>query len=350
MKRFRPAGVLLLVAGVSACDLPTGMPRWETTWITPSEETSVHVTELLPAGLMVNVDTTAFELAIDPVNESWTLSEFCAACPPVTSVAPKPAFTATVSTTAPIPAAVQSVDVQGGSIDLVLTNGFDFDPIRPGAASDSGSITITVSSGTTTVASLVVDGRTQSFAPNTTKNLSLPFVPSTITGDLDVDLTIDSPAGDQTTLNPNDVLGLALSSDGILVSEATISVAGQAIEGVEAELDLSDVDLDAIRDGTIFLDVVNPFGVTGDLTITIDPLDGASIVKSVGLPSGTGSVQVDFTEEEMSRLIGEVSTMSITGTMDPGTVTVTPDMAITVGMRLRVTIEVGGNDDDDNGN
>lgn len=345
MKRFRAAGLLLLLAGVSACDFPTGMPRWETTWITPAEETTVHVAELLPAGLSVNGDTTAFVLVITPVNESWTLSDFCTLCPPVTAVAPKPAFTATVSTTTPLAAAVQSVDIAGGSIAIALTNGFDFDPIRPGVASDSGSITITVSSGATTVASLVVDGRTQSFAPGTTKNLSLAFQPSTIAGDLEIDLTIDSPAGDATTMSPSDALGLSLSSPGgILVSEATVSVAGQTIEGVDAELDLSDVEFDRVNEGTIFLDIDNPFGVTGNLTITIDPENGTPIVKSVALPAGTASAQVHFSDTEMEQLVGTVSTMSITGTLNPGSVTVTPDMEITIGMRLRVTIEVGGDD------
>ena len=350
MKRFRPAGLLLLMAGVAACDIPTGLPRWETTWITPSEETTVHVAELLPADLAVNGDTTAFVLAIDPVNESWSLSDFCALCPPVTAVAPKPAFTATVSTTVPLGAAVQSVDVQSGRIDIVLTNGFDFDPLRPGAASDSGSITIELTSGTTTVASAALDGRTVSFAPGATRTLQLNFAPSTIAGDLGVDLTIDSPAGDVTTLNPNDALTMSLSSPGILVSEATISVAGQTIEGIDTELDLSDIDLESVKDGTIFLDIDNPFGVSGSLSITIDPDGGAPIVKSVALPAGNASAQVHFSESEMSQLIGQVSTMSVGGTMNPGTVTVAPDMAITIGMRLRVTLELGGSDDDDNGN
>ena len=348
MKQYRPAGLLLLLAGVTACDLPTGMPRWDTTWITPAEETTIHVVELLPAGLGVTPDTSAFELAIEPVSESWTLRDFCAACPLVTTVAPKPAFTATVSTTTPLPAAVQSVDVEGGSIDIVLTNGFGFDPIRPGVSSDSGSITITVTSGSATVASLVLDGRTQSFAPNTTKNLSLAYVPSTVGGDLDVDLTIVSPAGDAAPMNPNDALGFTLSSDGVLVSEASISVAGQTIEGIETELDLQDVDVENIKDGTILLDVENPFGVTGALTIAIEPAGGAAIVKQVALPAGSASAQVHFSEEEMQRLVGVVSSMSISGTLNPGTVTVRPDMAITIGMRLRVTVEVGGSDEDEN--
>ena len=342
--------MLLLVAGVSACDLPTGVPRWETTWITPAEETTVSVAELLPAELAVNDDRTAFVFTLAPVNESWSLAEMCAACPPVTAVAPKPAFNTTVSTTVPLAASVQSVDVESGSLDLALTNGFDFDPLRPGVASDSGSMTVTLSSGTTTVASLVLDGRAESFAPGTTKDLQLTFAPSTIAEDLAIELTIDSPEGDVTTLNPNDALALSLSSDTILVSQATISVAGQTIEGVEAELDLAGVDLERVKDGTIFLDIENPFGVTGDLTVAIDPADGgAAIVKSVALPADTGSAQVHFDEAEITRLVGQVSTLSVTGTIDPGTITVMPAMEITIGMRLRVTVELGGNDDD-NGN
>ena len=346
--RTRTAGAFLLLAGISACDIPTGLPRWETTWITPAEEATVSVVELLPAGVAVNDDTTAFVLAIDPVGEVWQLSEFCPACPPITAVAPKPAFTATVSTTAPIPGAVLSAEVDSGTIDIALTNGFGFDPLRPGAAAVSGSLTVTISSGTTTVATLEVDGADQSFAPGTTLNLELDFISSTISGDLEIDLTLDSPAGDPATLDPSDALTAAISSNGVHVSEAVVQLAGQTIEGEPTELDLEDVDIgDRINEGTIFFDIVNPFGVTGDLILTVDPAEGATIVKPVELTGADSStVQVEFTEEEIQRLIGTTSVMTISGSVNGGSVTIRPDMVLGVATRLRVVVEVGGESDE----
>ena len=349
--RTRSAGAFLLLAGVSACDIPTSMPRWETTWITPSEETSVSVVELLPAGLTVNNDTSAFVLAIAPVNDAWALTDFCAACPPVTATAPKPAFSGTVSTVAPIPAAIQSAEIESGTIDIELVNGFDFDPLRPGVNADSGSIAITIRSGNTVVASTTIDGEDQALPPGGMLELELDFLPSTLTDDLEVELTVVSPAGDVTTLNPNDELGITIESNGVLLSEAVVALASQSIEGTETELDLGDIDLeDRINEGSIFLDIENPFGATGNLSLLFDFPSGADIVKPVALAAGNSTVQLDFTEEEMQRLIGETTTMVISGTVNGGNVTIQPDMEIVIGARLRLVVEVGGEADDEGEN
>lgn len=355
----RLAGALMSMAGLSACDLPTGIPRWDTTWITPGEETSVSVAELLPPELGVNADTSAFVLAFDPVSESWQLRDFCPTCPPITATAPKPAFTTTLSTSMPLPADVRSIVLQGGQIDIELFNGFAFDPIRPGTNADSGSIAVTVRSGGAVVASLVIEGTQQSFSPGSTLVETLDFLPSTIADDLQIDFTLDSPAGDVTTLRPTDQLSLDISSTGVLVSEATVAVASQPISGTTTELDLSDVDIgDRFKEGTIFLEIDNDFTVTGNLQLTVDPglkpgesIDPAPFTKTVALQSGVSEVAVTFTEAEIQQMVGAENTLTIGGVVNAigGELTVRPDMAITVGTRLRVTVEVGGDSDDDSG-
>ena len=354
MKLFvRPAGALVLFAGLSACDVPTSIPRWETTWITPGTETTVSVTELLPAGIEVTPDSTAFILAFDPLDASWQLSDFCAGCPPVAATAPKPAVSTTVSTQMPLPASVQEVVVTGGDIDISLTNGFDFDPIRPGASADSGSITITVTSGGATVATYLIDGADRAFPPGTTLDETLTFEPSTITGALTFDLTIDSPAGDVTTLDPSDEFAVSIQSTGVLASEATVAASSLPIEGVETELNLADVDIgDRFTEGTIFLEILNPFALTGDLTLSIDPEGPAGpFVKSLTLEEGESDAGVTFDAAEIQEMIGAVSTITIDGVVNAvgGGVTVRPDMVIGVATRLRVTVEVGGNSEDDSG-
>ena len=350
----RPAGALVaLVAGLSACDVPTGIPRWETTWITPGEGTSVSVAELLPAGIAITPDSSAFVLGFDPVDAAWQLSELCPACPPFAATAPKPAFSATVGTDMPLPASVQSVVVTGGDIDIALTNGFDFDPIRPGAAADSGSITITVTSGGATVASLVIDGADRAFPPGATINETLTFQPSTIAGALAFAFTVDSPEGDVTTLDPADELSVSIESTGVLASEATVAASSLPIEGAVVELDLADVDIgDRIREGTIFLEIQNPFSLTGDLSLTVDPEGPAGpFVEAVALVQGESEASVTFDEAEIQQMIGAVNTLTIDGVVSAvgGGVTVRPDMVIAVETRLRVTVEVGGDADDDSG-
>ena len=348
--RMRPAGAFLLLAAMSACDIPSGIPRWETEWITPGETTTVSVAELLPSGIGMNDDSTAFVLAIAQVADSWSLSDFCESCPLVAVMAPKPAFSGSVSTTAPIPAAVQSAAGEGGELMVSLTNGFSFDPIRPGVDADSGTMTVVVRSGAVQVASLAVDGRTQSFAPGSALHLTLDFVPATITGDLELELTMVSPAGDVTTLDPDDAIAVAISSPGIEVSEAVVQMDSQPIEAGEAELDLEDVDVgDRLQDATIYLDIENPFGVTGELSITVAPAEGPAVVKGPLTLDGaaTQTLAVDFTEQEMESIVGRNNDLVIAGVVNGGAVTVRPDMALGVEVRLRATIEVGGDTDED---
>ena len=192
--RMRPAGAFLLLAGISACDIPTGIPRWETTWITPGEEASVSVAELLPSGLTVNDDTTAFELTIDTVRATFELADFCPSCPssPTVPVA-KPAFQSAVDVQVPLPDEVVSVDITTGMVIVDLRNGFDFDPIRP-SASARGAITLELRSGATLIGSLVIDGDERAFAPGTTIRDTLNFTAATVSGTMTLEIEMDSPA------------------------------------------------------------------------------------------------------------------------------------------------------------
>ena len=351
MKLFlRPAGALVLLAGLTACDIPTGLPRWETTWITPGQEIRVSVAELLPAGLAVNGDTSAILIQIDTVTGGFQLSDFCPACPPAVVAVPKPAFTGTETVDVPLPGPVGTATTSGGIVIVELENGFDFDPIRP-SASARGSITLELRSGATLIGSLVIDGTQRALPPGATLRDTLNIVDGTIGDLLTMEVEIVSPAGDNTTMSPNDAFTVDVWSPGIEVSEATITLTAQSIEGVEAELDLTDVDLgDRLKEGAVILEITNPFGVAGTLTLTVDPADGAPIVKPVPLSAAaTSQVVVSFTEAEMETLVGQSSEMTITGAVNGGNVTVRPDMEMALDARLRVTVEVGGELDEEGG-
>jgi hypothetical protein len=248
----------------------------------------------------------------------------------------------------PLPADVHEIVVSGGTIDIALTHDFDFDPIRPGAASDSGSITITATSAGDTVATLVIDGADQAFAAGDTLRESLVFQPSAIQDVLQFEFTIDSPAGDNTTIDTTDEFEVEISSEGVEVSEATVGVASVPITGTEVELDLSGIDFEGITEGTLVMEISNPFSVTGTLTLSVEPEGGAGpIEKNVALVQGTTTTEVTFDEAEITQMAGEVNTVTIDGVLNAvgGEVTVRPDMVIGVEMRLRATVEVGGSGD-----
>lgn len=348
--RMRSAGAFLLLAGLSACDIPTGIPRWETTWITPGQEASVSVAELLPAGLTVNADTSAFVLTIDTVAGGFDLADFCPSCPSSPTIAvPKPAFQGTVQMDVPLPGQVESVDITTGMVIIEITNNFDFDPIRP-SPSARGDLTLELRSGTSLIGSLVIDGNQRALAPGTTLRDTMTFAAATVGDTLTLEIELDSPAGSNTTMSANDGFDVEVWSPGIEVAEATVVLSGQTIQGEETELDLADVDIgDRIREGTIFLDLENPFGVTGTLNVTITPETGAPLQRTVALAAGSSTVQMDFSEADLERLIGSTNTISFAGTVNGGNVTVRPDMVIGVTARLRVTVEVGGVDEEEEG-
>lgn len=344
----RVAAAALLSTALSACDIPTGLPQWETTWVTPSEGTSVSVVELLPAGLDVNADTSAFVLSIDTASGGFMLSDFCPSCPPATFPVPKPAFRDSVEVDVPLPSAVRSATIAGGELIVRLRNDFDFDPIRP-SASARGSVRVQIRSGTTLVGSLVIDGNQRAFPANSTLMDTLQFLPSTIADTLTMRVILDSPAGDPTTMQPSDGFTASVWSDGLEVSQATVNVAAQTISGVESEIDLSGVDVEDITEGTIFMEIQNPFSITGNLTVSVDPEGSAGpFNKMVQLAPGDTEVSITFDENEIQQMIGEVNTLTVGGTVNAvgGAVTVRPDMVIGIDTRLRVTVLVGGSDDE----
>src|SRR3954469_11461452 len=154
-------GIIALAMLASACAFPTDSPNWDMTWNVPLPDNgqSIGVKAVLPAGTDTITPTPGAPLAIRPQvsaipSISRTLGVQCPTCPSAT--APKPAFTAPIASTTVTLAAGASLSsatlTTGSKMDIVLTNGFQFDPINPpGAPGTPGTMTLTVSNGATTL-------------------------------------------------------------------------------------------------------------------------------------------------------------------------------------------------------
>lgn len=343
MKRYMRGGLAALVVTIAACDVPTGLPGWDTSWLVPGETTTIGVSELLPAGLTPNADSTAFLLQLDAFTLTRTLSQLCPACPPVTATAPKPAFNATVVDTIPLPADVKAVALAASAVTLQLTNGFSFDPIRPSATA-RGTIGIELTDGTRTIASDVVDGTSQAFPAGSTMTRSLTLAPGAVSGDVAVVVTIDSPAGDATQLDPNDSFTLFVPTTNVNVTEATIVASGIDVQSDPVNVNFAQVDdvvVDHVQAATMFLEIDNPFRVAGPLRITIAPESAPAIQTSATLRSDSTSTEtVEFTTEEIRSILAGNNVLTVDGnvTAVAGELTVTPRKAITVMTRLALTI------------
>ena len=136
------ASVLLSLAVLSGCDVPTSVPLIDVRWVFPIEETSISVAELLPSN--VAIAGGDFVLSVDPVPLPQTLGGLCGPCAAVDGfTVPKPAFNFVYQSGGTLPADVVSAALVSGSVSLALQNGLGFDPIRP-ATGVTGTMTITI--------------------------------------------------------------------------------------------------------------------------------------------------------------------------------------------------------------
>ncbi|HUP90447.1 MAG TPA: hypothetical protein VM100_13905 [Longimicrobiales bacterium] len=344
MIRLLTRGVLLAALSATACDIPTGPPKWDSTFVVQSEGTTLSVSQLLPSSVTLANNGTSFALSLSPSTFSQSLGTLCGA--PCTAVngatAPKPSFTGAFNTTIALPADVVSAALTGGSLNLAVTNNFSFDPIRPSATA-RGSIAITVTSGTVTVGNSTISGTTQALPPGTTTQLQVPLTAGTIAGPLAVTLTVTSPAGDPTQINTASTLSVTATANNLQVSSASVRVQNRQVTATQVNFNVGDIDefiVDHLKEGALILTINNPFGVTGNLPLTINA-NGTVVTKSVAIAAGTSTVEVSFTQSELRSILGK---SNVTLRIGPGAVnsaanvTVTPNQVLSVSTKLRIVV------------
>jgi hypothetical protein len=335
----------VLTLGLAACEFPTEIPKWDTLWVVPADSASIGVGEILPSTITTAPGGSAFELSLQPVTVTRTLGELCG---PGCSLAsgltvPKPAFTATLAASVPLPGDIVSAQLTGGTIQVALSHDFPFDPIRP-SSTERGYIVLTATVGSTVIARDSIAGEATAFDPGTTLTRTLTLAAATVDGPVTVSATLSSPAGDPVTIDTSDGLTFTVTPSQIRVSQAQVRVANLTIDAAEVELDVGDVDAavtDNVRAGALLLALDNPFAVSGDLGITITTGPGATINKSVPLAQGKSNVRVEFNEQEIRSILeGSPVMLRANGVVCATTCTtaVTPTQTLTIASRLELTI------------
>jgi len=344
---------LFVLAGVPAsCDIPTASPRWETRWIVPAEETSISVAEILPDGVALSPDSSAFAIQVDPVSFSRSLGSLCGGCQPLNGqTVPKPAFQGSFQQSVSFPAQVVSVEVSQGTLTIQAKNGFGFDPLRPGGG-NTGTLTLTVydgDAGGPVVDRIVMDGATEAFAPGSTISKVLDLS-GTLGNTLTVEVEVDSPAGDATLIDTAQELTLSATPSEVLVSSADVQVANQDIQVAETALDVEDVDasiVDRVKSGAFEFDITNPWSIAASLSLVIDgPTMASPVTKSISIPaSGTSTVRVEFTQADLRSFLGEPGvTLRGQGSVSAtaGVVTISPTQTLVLDSRLDLVLTIGG--------
>lgn len=322
---------------LTACDVPTEPPMFEPRWIVPVDETSLSVDELLPPSVTVSGD--AFDVSVDPVSALETLGDLCSGCAAANGmVAPVPPFSGAFISTQGLPADVGSAEVSGGSIDIEILNGFGFDPLDNG-----GSVTITIADDLTgaVLGELVLEDPTDDLTPNIPELRTISVQPGSITGALRATTTVDSPSGKTALIDVSDQIEVTATVQSLLVSSVTVDVGSRSVTLEEQAIGLEDIDqeiADRIIEGSIILDIDNPFGVSLDGTIEI-----GSTSRSISITdASTSTVTLSYTGDELRSLVGQPNVLfSGSGVANGDAVTIRPGQVMLLEATLDFTILIG---------
>lgn len=332
---------LVLLALTAACDVPTELPKWDTTFVVQAENISLAVTQILPNSVTPANNNSAFQVSLSPSTFSRDLASLCAACVPLNGLtAPKPAFSQTFGTTIALPSQVESAQLTGGSVIVSMSHNFSFDPLRPSATA-RGSLAITVRSGSTIIGTATVVGTTTAFPPNTPLTVTIPLTAGLVQQALSVDVTVDSPQGDNTQMNTNARITATAAPTAVTVSSAQVAVVNKPVTTAPVTLDLTNIDefvADHVQRGALLLTITNPFAVTGNLTLTMTG-GTRTITKPVAVTPGTSTVEVPFDQSELQAILGHAITLTIAGQVSAGSpVQVLPTQSVSVISKLKLVI------------
>lgn len=335
-----------IITMIAACEVPTSAPGLDTRWIVPTQGATIAVAKLLPASISIVPDSSAFLVTVAPVTVTRALSQDCPACSAANGTrVPKPAFTATASAGSALPVDLASAMLSAGTLTLSLTNNYNFDPLRP-SATERGYAVIAIANGSVQIGRDSVNGATTPLAPGATLVRAIPLA-GTITGGspVTVTVTIRSPAGDSVVMDASRTIIATATPSNVRVASAQIVVANRQISSSSA-IDLSGVDASVqqrVDNGALLLTIVNPFNVTGPLTVSFAPAGGSLISRTVALGLGTTNPSIAFNQAELGQLLGHNVIVTFAGPLNAtgGNVTVSPKQAVVVTSRLDLNLHVG---------
>jgi hypothetical protein len=352
---LRRATLLGLALGASACDIvdlvSDPAPRLEQTWNVPGGTSAISVASLLPPGNVVQIlpDSSAFSLTIAGANIAERVGNDCAQCQTLNGTTTiKPAFVLTAANSASLPTDVASAAVLNGQVNLQLTNNMSFDPIRvrtaPGAS--QGFMVLVVHSGSLVLGRDSINGATTPWVPGSQLNRVITLATGTVTSNLTIDVTINSPQGDNNVfINADGTLNAVASVPTMNVASIGLNVPGRQMTSIADTLDLEGLDAsitESVIRGEMEMTFTNPFAITGNVNVEFiyGALPSDRVTKTIAMPTGVNQVRsVVLDADEMSLLFGKEVGLSVTGAVNSaGAITVTPKQAVSIVNRLILTI------------
>ena len=316
------------------CDIPTSLPILEQRWILPLEQAKIGVEELLPAGVSLN--DGVLEVSIDTITTSSSLNAMCVDCAALNgSTAAVPAFTSSFNGSVDLPANISSVEISSGSVHVAVTNGLSFDPLAGGGSIEA---TILDGDGGLQLAQLIFSG---ALAPGTTLTQSISIGNSNVGNEVFAVITVTSPGGQIAPINTSEQLRVAVTGSVLIAGAALVSLEGHAVEVDVVKLDLDHIGpeiIERIVNGSLILEVTNPFGVSLSGNINIGPTS-----KSFSIPeSGRSTTTISYTRDELKSFLGKKGVaLSLSGTVTGSSIILSSRQELTIEGTIDCLIRIG---------
>ena len=230
---------------LAGCESPEA-PVWEVGLRLPLTSDTLRIADLVRDGA---VDTTAdgvviFRLEPKSNSMSYDLAHLCGdPCRALEGqTVAVPGFSSTDSVDVAFPQDLLSIDVRSARLSFSLTNGLNFDPLRPDPDPGiAGSITLaTIDQETgTTLDTRSISGASQTLPPGTTLNVETGLVDVTMGRGLTIELTIQSPFdGQVATVDTSLQAGISALLDSIEVTAVGLVVDSDTVSNItQADLD-----------------------------------------------------------------------------------------------------------------
>ena len=310
------------------------MPILEQRWILPLEQAKVGVEELLPAGVSLN--DGVLEVSIDTITTSSSLNAMCVDCANLNgSTAAVPAFTSSFNGSVDLPANISSIEISSGSVHVAVTNGLSFDPLAGGGSIEA---TILDGEGGLQLAQLIFSG---AFAPGTTLAQSISIGNLNIGNELFAVIEATSPGGQIAPINTSEQLSVATTGSALIMGSTTVSLEGHAVEVDVVKLDLDHIGpeiIERIVNGSLILEVTNPFGVSLSGNINIGPTSKSFLISE----DGRSTTTISYTRNELTSFLGEKGvTLSLSGTANGTSITLSSHQELTIEGTIDCLIRIG---------
>ena len=215
---------------LTACEIPKA-PQWDVEVLVPYSSDTLTVADFLPDAISVDtVDGTAvFRTEPQADSVEFRLGQMCSQCLALDGQTVQvPAFQYTDSLDVPFPPRLVTIDVTSALLEIRVTNGLAFDPLKPDPdPADAGYIALVerdIVSGTT-IDSVVISGASETLAPGETRAVRFSITDKQISEGVRLVVHVVAPQDGQTvTIDTTQVTKVAVSLGEIQVSSVAVVV------------------------------------------------------------------------------------------------------------------------------